>query len=127
MKEIIQTVNAPKPSGPYSQGVKKDSFIFVSGQDGVKVNDEAVGVSIAVQTAASLDNIKNILAEKNASLADLVYVTCHLSDLNEETVKEFNQTYESYFADVEVKPARITVGSQLLETDVEITAIASVD
>lgn len=127
MKKAIQTVNAPTPSGPYSQGVKTESYIFVSGQDGVKPNGESVGASIADQTAASLDNIKNILAEKNASLADLVYVTCHLSDLNEETVREFNKTYASYFENVKVKPARITVGSQLLETDVEITAIAALN
>ncbi|QKY70033.1 RidA family protein [Lentibacillus sp. CBA3610] len=127
MKEAIETLNAPKPSGPYSQGVKTDSLIFVSGQDGVKANGESVGASIAAQTAASLENIKSILAEKDAGLSNLVYVTCHLSDLNEETVQGFNKAYESYFEDVDVKPARITIGSQLLETDVEITAIASVD
>jgi len=126
VKEVIETLNAPKPGGPYSQGVKTESFIFVSGQDGLKPNDESPGASIAQQTAASLDNINNILAEKNAGLSDLVYVTCHLSNLNEETVREFNKVYESYFGDMEVKPARITIGSQLLETDVEITAIASV-
>ncbi|SFB39166.1 2-iminobutanoate/2-iminopropanoate deaminase [Lentibacillus halodurans] len=127
MKEVIQTLNAPKPSGPYSQGVKTKSFIFVSGQDGVKANGESVGASIAAQTTASLDNIKNILAEKNVEVSNLVFVTCYLSDLNEETVREFNQTYESYFKDVEVKPARITIGCQLLETDVEITGTALVD
>ncbi|WP_010532045.1 RidA family protein [Lentibacillus jeotgali] len=126
MKEVIETLNAPKPSGPYSQGVKTESLIFVSGQDGVKPDGDLVGTSIAAQTAASLDNINNILAEKDAGLSDLVYVTCHLSNLNEETVREFNKAYESYFEDVDVKPARITIGSQLLETDVEMTAIASV-
>jgi len=127
VKEVIHTLNAPQPSGPYSQGVKTESFIFVSGQDGVKANGVSPGASIAAQTAASLDSIKHILAEKKAGLSDLVYVMCHLSNLNEETVREFNEAYASYFKDVAVKPARITIGSQLLETDVEITGIASVD
>ncbi|WP_164667907.1 RidA family protein [Virgibacillus doumboii] len=127
MKELIETLNAPQPSGPYSQGVKTEQLIFVSGQDGVKPSGESVGDSIAAQTTASLENIKNILAEKNAGLSDLVYVTCHLSDLQEETVKEFNKAYASYLEDVAVKPARITIGSQLLETKVEITAIACVN
>ncbi|SFE21917.1 2-iminobutanoate/2-iminopropanoate deaminase [Lentibacillus persicus] len=127
MKEAIQTLNAPQPGGPYSQGVKTESFIFVSGQDGVKANGESVGASIAAQTTAALENINNILAAKDADLSSLVYVTCHLTDLNDETVREFNKAYEDYFHDVDVKPARITVGSQLLETDVEITAIAAVE
>ncbi|MFC4557676.1 RidA family protein [Virgibacillus kekensis] len=127
MKQLIETLNAPKPTGPYSQGVKAGGFIFVSGQDGVHPDGSTAGESIGAQAAASLDNIKNILAEKGAGLSDLVYVTCHLNDLTEANVKAFNEVYAGYFADVEVKPARITVGSQLMETDVEITAIACVD
>lgn len=126
MKEVIQTLNAPQPGGPYSQGVKTESFIFVSGQDGIKPSGESVGASIAAQTTAALRNIKHILAEADADLSSMVYVTCHLTDLNDETVREFNEAYESYFKNVDVKPARITIGSQLLETDVEITAIAAV-
>ncbi|WP_234028641.1 Rid family hydrolase [Lentibacillus sp. Marseille-P4043] len=122
LKQVIQTENAPKPSGPYSQGVKSGAFIFVSGQDG----GTSAGETIAEQTAASLENIKHILAEKDATLADVVYVSCHLFDLTSENVQEFNYVYESYFKNVDVKPARITVGSQLLGVKVEITAIASV-
>ncbi|WP_404456440.1 Rid family detoxifying hydrolase [Virgibacillus necropolis] len=124
---MIQTLNAPKPCGPYSQGVKAGNFIFVSGQDGVQPNGESAGESISEQTAASLENIKNVLAEKGAKLSDIVYATCHLSELNQGTVQEFNSVYESYFKDVEVKPARITVGSQLLGVKVEISAIAAVN
>ncbi|RYG73705.1 translation initiation inhibitor [Lentibacillus lipolyticus] len=128
MKEAIRTAGAPKPSGPYSQGVKKDQFIFVSGQDGVRPGeDEENRGSIAEQTAACLDNIRNILAEKDADLQAIVHMTCHLAELNEHTVQEFNRVYETYFGDVEVKPARITVGSQLLGTDVEITVIAAME
>ncbi|WP_382393260.1 Rid family hydrolase [Lentibacillus juripiscarius] len=128
MKEAIQTLNAPKPSGPYSQGVKKDQFIFVSGQDGVQPGeDEENRGSIAEQTEACLDHIKSILSEKDADLNAIVHMTCHLADLNGQTVQEFNRVYEMYFRNVEVKPARITVGSQLLGTDVEITAIAAVE
>lgn len=126
MKQQIQTANAPKPTGPYSQGVKAGNFIFVSGQDGVHPDGKLAGDTIAEQTKASLDNIKNILREMDATMSDIVYCSCHLADLNEETVREFNQSYESYFDNVAIKPARITVGSQLLETKVEITAIASV-
>ncbi|WP_245835790.1 Rid family hydrolase [Virgibacillus ndiopensis] len=127
LKEVIQTANAPKPSGPYSQGVKAGQFIFVSGMDGVHPDGELAGETIASQAAASLENIKNVLAEKGAKLSDIVQISCHLSELNQENVNEFNKVYATYFEDVEVKPARITVGSQLLGVKVEITAIASVN
>lgn len=121
MKEVIETGNAPPPGGSYSQGIKSDNFIFVSGQDGASGGD-----TIAGQTAASLDQIKAILAAKGAGLKDIVHVTCHLSELNETTANEFNRVYAEYFNDVEKKPARITTGSQLLGAKVEITAIAEV-
>ncbi len=127
MKQMIQTLNAPQPSGPYSQGVQSGNFIFISGQDGVHPNGDSAGDTIAAQTAASLENIKGILAEKNAGLTNIVHMTCHLADLNEENVREFNSVYASFFEDVEIKPARITIGSQLLGVKVEITAIASVN
>ncbi|WP_240510115.1 Rid family hydrolase [Virgibacillus profundi] len=123
---MIQTLNAPQPSGPYSQGVKAGNLIFVSGQDGVHPNGESAGESISAQATASLENIKNILAKQNAKLSDIVYVTCHLAELNQENVSEFNEIYASYFKDVAVKPARITVGSKLLGVKVEISAIASI-
>ncbi|UJL47474.1 translation initiation inhibitor [Virgibacillus sp. NKC19-16] len=124
MKQIIQTKNAPQPSGPYSQGVNVENFIFVSGMDGVHPNGDLAGDTISEQTTASLENIKHVLAEANGTINDIVYVTCHLADLNQDTVAEFNQAYEAFFKDVANKPARITVGSQLLEVNVEISAIA---
>lgn len=127
LKQLIQTLHAPQPTGPYSQGVRTGNLIFVSGQDGVTIDGESAGDSIAQQTEASLANISNILAEAGASISDIVYMTCHLAELNEKNVAEFNQVYESYFKNAEIKPARITVGSQLLGTKVEISAIAAVD
>ncbi|MEC5423054.1 Rid family hydrolase [Virgibacillus sp. C22-A2] len=127
MKQAIETIHAPQPSGPYSQGVKVGQFIFVSGQDGVHPDGKLAGETIADQAAASLENIKNILAETGADLSNIVHVTCHLSELNQNTVQEFNKVYASYFEHVAVKPARITIGSQLLGVKVEITAVAAIN
>ncbi|HLR65602.1 MAG TPA: Rid family hydrolase [Virgibacillus sp.] len=124
MKREIATTKAPLPGGPYSQGVKTGHHIFVSGQDGIYPNGDLAGKTIAEQTKACLNNVKHILAAAETPISNIVYVTCHLSDLNEENVQEFNQSYEDFFKDIEVKPARITVGSQLLDGKVEISAIA---
>jgi len=126
MKERIVSPNAPYPTGPYSQGVKMNGLVFVSGQDGVFPNGELAGKTIKDQTTACLKNVETILNEAGAKLDNIVHMTCHLHELTEENVHEFNQAYEAYFSSVEVKPARITVGSELLETRVEITAIAAI-
>ncbi|MFC3039553.1 RidA family protein [Virgibacillus xinjiangensis] len=127
MKKRIQTDNAPAPTGPYSQAILEGGFVFISGQDGIHPNGESAGETIALQTEAALRNIESILKEAGGSLENLVFVTCHLDDLTEEKANEFNQAYRKYFNQVEKKPARITVGSQLLDGKVEITAIASID
>ncbi len=69
-----------------------------------------------------LENIKAILAAGGATMADVVKVSAHLSDLS--LFERYNKVYATYFPDP--KPARITVGSQLLGILVEIDAIAYV-
>lgn len=96
----------------------------MSGQDGVNPGGGLAGGTISEQTTACLRNIKNILEEAGATTANIVHMTCHLAELNLETVKEFNHVYAEFFKDVIEKPARITVGSQLLGVKVEISAIA---
>jgi len=69
-----------------------------------------------------LENIKAILAAGGASMADVVKVSAHLSDL--DLFERYNKVYATYFPDP--KPTRTTVGSQLLGILVEIDAIAYV-
>ncbi|RKQ14952.1 RidA family protein [Oceanobacillus bengalensis] len=126
-KMKIMSENAPQPTGPYSQGVKVGPFLFISGQDGVLPNGEIAGDSLAEQTKACLRNIESILHEAGATLENLVHMTCHLSILTEENVSAFNQAYSAYFKNIEIKPTRITVGSDLLDTDIEITAVAYIN
>lgn len=124
MNEEVRSVNAPLPTGSYSQGVKNGPFLFISGQDGVLLDGTIAGSSLKEQTTACLKNIESVLVEAGGTLENIVHMTCHLADLSDENVSEFNKAYSNYFSDVKVKPARITVGSQLMESEVEITAIA---
>jgi len=126
MKEKICTRHTPQPTGPYSQGIEVNGLIFVSGQDGVHLNGELAGETLAEQTTACLQHVEAILNKAGATLDDIVHMTCHLNVLNKDNVIEFNRAYEEYFKNVKIKPARITVGSELLGTNVEITAIAAV-
>jgi 2-iminobutanoate/2-iminopropanoate deaminase len=110
-----------QPIGAYSQGVRAGDFIFVSGQGPLDPQSGGVcGATIEEQTARALGNIKAILEAGGATMADVVKVTAHLSDIS--LFERYNRIYASYFPDP--KPARTTVGSQLLGIMVEIDAIA---
>jgi len=122
-KQRISTTTGAQPVGAYSQGLRAGDFVFVSGQGPLDPKTgKVVGNSIEEQTARVLENIKAILEAGNASMADVVKVSAHLSDMS--LFDRYNRVYASYFPDP--KPTRTTVGSQLPGILVEIDAIAYV-
>jgi len=122
-KVQISTTSGASPVGAYSQGLRVGDFIFVSGQGPLDpATGEIVGTTVEEQTVRVLENIKAILAAGGATMADVVKVSAHLSDL--VLFQRYNKIYASYFPDP--KPTRTTVGSQLLGILVEIDAIAYV-
>lgn len=114
---------ASAPASPYSPGLRVGDFIFVSGQvPRDPATGKIVGETIEEQTTQVLENIKAILAVGGATLADVVKVSAHLTDL--ALFDRYNKVYVTYFPDP--KPTRTTVGSQLLGFLVEVDAIAYV-
>ncbi len=122
-KQQISTKKGAAPGGAYSQGLKVGDFVFVSGQGPFDPETgQVVGETIEEQTARTLENVKAILEAAGASMADVVKVSAHLSDLS--LFDRYNKVYSTCFPDP--KPTRTTVGSQLLGIMVEIDAIAYV-
>ena len=122
-KQQITTRSGASPVGAYSQGLRAGDFIFVSGQGPLDPEtSQIVGITIEEQTARVLENIKAILAAGGATMADVVKVSAHLSDLS--LFERYNKVYATYFPDP--RPARTTVGSHLPGILVEIDAIAYV-
>jgi 2-iminobutanoate/2-iminopropanoate deaminase len=122
-KQRISTTTGAQPVGAYSQGLRAGDFVFVSGQGPLDPKTgKVVGDTIEEQTARVLQNIKAILEAGGASMADVVKVSAHLSDMS--LFERYNRVYASYFPDP--KPTRTTVGSQLPGILVEIDAIAYV-
>lgn len=121
-KQQISTKKGAPPGGAYSQGLKAGDFVFVSGQGPLDPETgKIVGETIEEQVARTLENIKTILEAAGATMADVVKVSAHLSDLS--LFERYNKVYATYFPDP--KPTRTTVGSQLPPTMlVEIDAIA---
>ena len=124
MKEIVVSSMAPKPIGPYSQGVVSGNFIFLSGQVGRKHDATDLENGVADQTRQAILNIKAVLAEKNLTLDNVVKTTVFLADMND--FAEMNGVYAQFF-DEESAPARSTVqvAGLPLAADMEIEAIAS--
>ena len=122
MKKIIQSENAPKPVGPYSQAVKAEKFLFISGQLPIDPKEgKIVASEIQGQTRQVMENVKAILQSADYTLGDVVQVNVYLSSL--QMFSEFNTVYATYF--VKDYPARATVEAQLPKGAlVEISVIA---
>lgn len=115
--------NAPKAVGPYSQAVKCNGFLFLSGQIGLNPESAAiVDGGIENQTRQVLDNIRSVLAHHKLGFGDVVKTTIFLTDLGH--FKTVNGIYEEYLSDS--KPARSTVQVAALPlgaiVEIEMTA-----
>lgn len=111
MKHVIKTDQAPTAASPFSQGWRAGDFVYTCGCGGEDpVTGELVGPGIEEQTRQTLRNIEAILNAAGAKLSDVIKVTAHLTDLNNAPI--YNRVYAEFFPGD--KPARTTVGSQLL-------------
>jgi 2-iminobutanoate/2-iminopropanoate deaminase len=111
MKKVIQTKNAPEPVGPYSQALKVDKFLFVSGQVAIDPKKgRIIANGIREQTARVMENIKAVLQAAGYNLSDVVQSNVYLSSM--ALFSEFNNEYTKYFD--KVFPIRATVGIELM-------------
>jgi len=123
--QIIKTDKAPEAIGPYSQAVKYENLLFVSGQIAIDPNTQKfVGGDAKEQTERVMKNIKAILEEAGLSFSHVIKTTIYLKNIQD--FEAVNKVYEKYFT--EHKPARATVEVSNLPKDalVEIEVIAGV-
>ncbi|PYU31266.1 MAG: reactive intermediate/imine deaminase [Acidobacteria bacterium] len=123
MREVIATDRGPKAIGPYSQAVKANGFIFISGQIPLDPRtQELVEGDVARQTGRVMENLKGIVEAAGSSLDRVVKTTVFLKDLAD--FPAMNEVYSRYFP--ANPPARATVQVARLPRDVgvEIELIA---
>ena len=118
----VQTDDAPKAIGPYSQAVQVDGWLYASGQLPMTPAGDMVQGDIEAQTEQVFNNIEAILKAAGGSLSQVVKATVFVQDLNDFV--RLNAVYERRFAGH--KPARSTVEVARLPRDarVEIEIIA---
>ncbi|NEG70457.1 Rid family detoxifying hydrolase [Bifidobacterium choloepi] len=122
--EAIATSQAPLALGAYSQAVKANGFIFVSGQLGIDpATGELDGGSAAEQATRALKNIRAILDAAGAGFEHVVRATIYLKNVDD--FAEVNARYADMFTGT-VKPARVAFGNNMIPNGalVEIDAIA---
>ncbi len=125
MRDVISTERAPRAIGPYSQAVRANGFVFVSGQVAF---DPATGFivegGVIQQTERVMENLKAVLEAAGTSLANVVKTTVYLKSM--EDFGKMNEIYGRYFP--ANPPARSTVEVARLPRDVrvEIDVIALV-
>jgi 2-iminobutanoate/2-iminopropanoate deaminase len=124
-KTAVRTENAPAPfqGAPYSQAIKANGLVFVSGQLGLKPgHTEMAGDTIEDQTRQVLDNLGAILTEAGSGLDRIVKTTVFLASLDD--FQGMNSVYAERVG--ETPPARSTIEVAGLPSGalVEIEAVA---
>jgi 2-iminobutanoate/2-iminopropanoate deaminase len=126
-KEVVRTEAAPAPfqGAPYSQAIKANGFVFVSGQLSLRPGEkDLVPGDIKAQTQQVFSNLGAILEEAGSSLDRLVKTTVFLQNLDD--FAGMNEIYTTHVGST--PPARSTVEVAKLPSGalVEIEAIALV-
>lgn len=116
-KQVVFTEKAPKPVGPYSQGVKAGGFLFVAGQIPIDPSTgRIVEGSFEDKVRRVLENVKAVVEAAGGSLDNVVKVTVYLKDIS--LFDRFNKVYAEYFP--RNPPARVVVEVSNLPKGVEL-------
>lgn len=126
--ELLSVIPGGPPAiGPYSPAIiATGRTLFISGQIPF---DPAVGGivrgTVAEQTEIVLTNLERVVRTAGGTLAQVIQCRVYLAELTKENFAEMNGVYARFFGDH--KPARTTLGAQLLGFDVEIEAVVALD
>jgi 2-iminobutanoate/2-iminopropanoate deaminase len=117
MIEPIATDRGPKAIGPYSQAIRANGFVFLSGQIALDPNtQQVIEGGVGQQTERVLENLKAIVEAAGSSIHHVVKTTVFLADMNDFAA--MNEVYSRYF--IRNPPARSTVEVARLPRDVRV-------
>src|SRR5882724_3538659 len=106
MRDVIATKEGPQAIGPYSQAIRVNGFIFVSGQVAIDpANQQFIAGDVAAQTDRAIKNLAGILKAAGSSLEKVVRATVFLKNMSDFAA--MNEVYGKYFGSA--PPATSTV------------------
>jgi len=121
--DYVDSANAPKAIGPYSQAIKANGFVYTSGQTPLDpATGEMVQGAFEDQVHQVFRNLEAVLTAAGSSFGKVVKATVYVTDL--ANFQKLNTIYASYFGDH--KPARTTIQASGLPkgAQVEIDLVA---
>ena len=120
-KTIVSTTNAPGAIGPYSQAVKTDFMVFVSGQLAFNpATGDLVTSDIQAETRQAMTNLKAIVEAAGSSMDKVVKTTLFITNMDD--FPKINEVYGEFFP--ENPPARACVQVARLPKDAHFEAEA---
>ncbi len=122
MKKAVLSQRAPKPIGPYSQGVDCGKMVFISGQIPADAAGNLTGPAVSDQTRRCLDNLEAVLKAAGLGLKDVVKTTVFMTDL--ACFAEMNEAYAKRFKPPYPARAAVQVSALPRGAAVEIEAVA---
>jgi 2-iminobutanoate/2-iminopropanoate deaminase len=124
-KTLVQSPDAPKAIGPYSQAIKSGNLVFVSGSlpFDPKGETDYSKLDVTTQTKRVIDNIALTLSAGGMTLQDVVSATVYVTDINDFAA--VNAVYASYFKPPYPARTFVEVSNLLRNVKVEITVIAA--
>ena len=124
MKVVVETSAAPQAIGPYSQAIKANGFLFVSGQIPIEPESgQMSAVDVVAQTKQVMQNLGAILSAEGLGFENIVKTTIYLTDLSD--FARVNEAYAEYFESAPPARATVQVGALPKGAKVEIDAIAA--
>jgi 2-iminobutanoate/2-iminopropanoate deaminase len=125
-KQIIHTTAAPAPIGPYSQSVKANGFLFLSGQIALDPRTGNIEAKTVEEEALQvMKNLEAVLKEAGLGFSAVVKTTIFLTDMS--LFAQVNEVYASFFEDA--FPARETIAVKGLprgvQVEISMVAVAS--
>jgi 2-iminobutanoate/2-iminopropanoate deaminase len=123
--DFIATDKAPKAIGPYSQALKVNGVLYLSGQIPLDpASGNLITGDFSAQVRRVFDNLSAVLRESGSSLDKVIKATVYLTDL--ANFQTLNTIYAEYFGTH--KPARSTVGVKELpkgaQVEIDFVALA---
>jgi 2-iminobutanoate/2-iminopropanoate deaminase len=116
-KKHVVSTQAPKPIGPYSQGVISGGFLFASGQ--IPLDPETMEIvpgDIVAQTERVMQNLVAVLKEAQMGVENVVKTTVYLTDMAD--FPRMNEVYARYLG--KEPPARTTIQAAALPRGVRV-------
>jgi len=113
----IHSDQAPKAVGPYSQAIRHDDVLYLSGQIGlIPDTGKLAGDDLKSQAVQIMHNLEAVLHEAGAATSDIIKVGIYLTDMDD--FPALNQLYADWLG--EHRPARATVAVAALPLDARI-------